>query len=660
MKRFVADASLHWRVLITFLLLFPVCALSQSDENCPPPDNKKVEKLYVKAIDAYRAGRQGEAIAGLKEVVEVEPEYADAWYVMGLIYIRHQNPNLTKAWDCFQQLIALCPDYDPYAYFYLGKIAYTNEQYAEAVQYLEIFLKDVDKIRSDKDYDDALNYLRFSKVTAELMSNKVPFDPHPVEGISTPKDEYLPIITPDQQYVYFTRRVLLPPNINDLIPKAKEREFFMRSRKISGSFDAGEPMPHPFNQRQNEGGATLTADNRVLFYTVCEYNANGYYNCDICTSTRDYDDWGRITNTGKGVNTADYWESQPSVTSDGGKLYYISDRPGGLGGYDIYVSEKQEDGSWGQAKNLGEPINTPGNEKSPFIHTDSQTLYFSSDGHPGLGGYDIFYARKEEGKWKKPINIGYPINSKEDDVGFFVSTDGKDGYFASNKLEGKGGWDLYSFELYPEARPQKVLLLKGTLKDEKADTLVQARVELKNAQTRTIREIPVNKKTGEYVAVVPLKNDYILTVKKEGFAYVSHYIEAEDTSSGATEDLDIAIKPIEVGESYQLNDITFETDSINLDAAAEMIIEGFVEFLQENPGVKVSIEGHTDDVGDAGYNLRLSERRAEAVYQRLIETGISAARLRYAGYGESKPLSGNDTESGRAANRRTVFVVTSQ
>jgi len=614
--------------------------------------------MYVKAIDAYRAGRKGEAAGGLKEVVEAEPEYADAWYVLGLIYIRHQNPNLPKARDCFHQVIELCPNYDPYAYFYLGQIAYSNEQYAEAVEYLKVFLEDVDKIRSDKDYEEALNYLRFSEVTAELMQNQVPFDPYPVHGISTPQDEYLPIITPDQHYAYFTRRVLLPPNINDLIPKAKEREFFMRSRKVNGQFDAGEPMPHPFNQRQNEGGATLTADNRSLFYTLCEYNASGYYNCDICTSTREYDEWSPISNAGKGVNTADYWESQPSVTSDGSRLYFISDRPGGLGGYDIYVSERLEDGSWGKARNLGEPINTPGNEKSPFIHTDSQTLYFSSDGHPGLGGYDIFYSRKEEGKWKKPVNIGYPINSKEDDVGFFVSTDGKEGYFASNKLDGKGGWDLYSFELYPEARPQKVLLLKGTLKDEKADTLVQARVELKNAQTRTIREIPVNKKTGEYLAVVPLKNDYILTVKKEGFAYVSHYIEAEDTTSGATEDLDISIKPIEVGESYQLNDITFETDSVNLDEAAELIIEGFVEFLRENPGVKVSIEGHTDDVGDAAYNQRLSERRAEAVYLRLIETGIPAGRLRYAGFGESRPIAGNDSESGRAANRRTVFVVT--
>ncbi|HRZ76472.1 MAG TPA: OmpA family protein [Bacteroidales bacterium] len=647
---------LIWALLLT---VGPVLQAQEGGDEppCPPPDNKKVEKIYEAAVDAYRAGRTGEASGLLREVVDKEPEYADAWYVLGLIYIKHRNPNLIQAGEYFGKVVALCPEYDPYVYYYLGQIAYTEERYADAVPLLEKFLEDVDKVRSDKDYDEALNYLRFSKVTAELMNRRVPFDPKPVVGISTERDEYLPIITPDQRYAYFTRRVLLPPNINDLIPKAKEREYFMFSQRSGDHFDAGLPMPQPFNQRQNEGGATLTADNRELFYTLCENTASGYYNCDICTSRKDWDQWSAITNAGKGVNTADHWESQPSVTSDGKILFFISDRPGGLGGYDIYYSERQADGSWGKAENMGEPINTPGNEKSPFIHTDSQTLYFSSEGHPGLGGYDIFFARKEDGKWKRPVNIGFPINSKEDDVGFFVSTDGRYGYFASNKLNGQGGWDLYSFELYDEARPQKVLLLKGTVKDERNDTLVQARVELRNAETRKITEIPVNRNTGEYVAVVPLRNDYILTVKKEGFAYSSHYIEADDTTAGKAQEVDMAIKPIEVGESYKLNDIHFATDSFSLTPASGLVIEGFVEFLRENPRVKVTIEGHTDDVGDAAYNQRLSEQRARSVFDQLLRQGIPADRLNFAGFGESRPVASNATEEGRAKNRRTVFVV---
>lgn len=646
-----------WAGLLFIFLLQLGHLMAQERSDCPLPENKKAEKIYRKAIDAYRAGRHGEAVAGMKEVVEKEPEYTDAWYVMGLIYIRHHNPNLEKAEEYFRKVIDLCPEYDVYAYYYLGKIAYTEENYEEAMTFLEKFLDDVDKIKTDKDYEDAVNYLRFSKVTYELMSNEVPFDPRPIPGISTEKDEYLPIITPDNKFAFFTRRLVIPPDINDLIPKAREREIFSFSRRNGERFEQGTAMAPPFNKHQNEGGATLTADNRELFYTVCEYNSRGYYNCDICTSRRGADGWSRISNAGEGINTAANWESQPSVTSDGKTLYFISDRSGGLGGYDIYYSRRNEDGSWGKAENLGEPINTPGNEKSPFIHTDSQTLYFSSEGHPGLGGYDIFYARKENGKWKKPKNIGYPINSKEDDVGFFVSTDGRYGYFASNKFEGKGGWDLYYFDLYPEARPQKVLLLKGTIKEEESDSIVQARVELKNAKTKKIREIPVHKSTGEYLTVVPLKNDYILTVKKEGFAYESRYIEAEDTTAGATEEIDMDIKPIEVGESYKLNDIYFDTDSSNLTKSSVLIIEGFLEFLEENPSVRVSIEGHTDNVGDKEYNQALSEARAKAVYDRLIADGIEASRLSYAGFGESRPIAGNDSEEGRAVNRRTVFVI---
>jgi len=203
-----------------------------------------------------------------------------------------------------------------------------------------------------------------------------------------------------------------------------------------------------------------------------------------------------------------------------------------------------------------------------------------------------------------------------------------------------------------------VLLLKGTVRDEAADTLVSARVTLKNAKTRTIREIPVDRHTGEYIAVVPARHDYILTVKKEGFAYASHYIEATDTTAGGAAEVDVEIKPIAVGESYKLNDIRFATDSANLSPASRMVIEEFAEFLTENPGVRVSIEGHTDDVGDAEYNQRLSELRAKAVHAELLRLGIGSQRLRYAGYGESRPVASNDTEDGRARNRRTVFVIT--
>ena len=316
-------------------------------------------------------------------------------------------------------------------------------------------------------------------------------------------------------------------------------------------------------------------------------------------------------------------------------------------------------GEWSKAINLGTAINTKGNEKSPFIHSDSQTLYFSSDGIMGMGGYDIFFSRLgDDDEWSKPTNIGYPISSVDDEVGFFVSTDGKFGYFASNKYNGTGSWDLYFFELYKEAQPERVLFIKGELKNENTREPVKARIELKNAVTKKVTNIPVDSITGAYAAVVLFRNDYVLTVKKEGYAYESKYISNKDTVYDKPVKIDVDIKPIEVGATYRLNDIYFATASYELTPESKMIIDGFIEFLSETPGIKVSIHGHTDDVGNDEDNLVLSHSRAKSVYDYLIEFGINKLRLKYKGFGESKPLASNKTWGGRAKNRRTVFVIT--
>jgi outer membrane protein OmpA-like peptidoglycan-associated protein len=339
-------------------------------------------------------------------------------------------------------------------------------------------------------------------------------------------------------------------------------------------------------------------------------------------------------------------------------IYFISDRPGGLGGYDIYKIEKQDDGAWSSPINLGAPINTPANEKSPFIHTDSQTLYFSSQGHKGLGGYDIYYSRqKQDGGWEEPINIGYPINSYDDDLSFFASTDGHYGYYSSNRLSENGAWNLYSFPLYEEARPQKVLLLKGQIDVEESIGPIQARIQLKNIRTKTITEIPVDSTTGKYVTAILFKDDQILTVKKEGFVYSSRYLSTEDSTLIQPKKVDIAIKKIEVGESYEIDDINFTTNSAILSVDAQKIIDNFFEFLYENPLIEVEIQGHTDNIGQDQKNLALSDKRAKAVYQYLIDKGISMSRLSAKGYGETMPIASNDTYAGRAANRRTVFVI---
>ncbi|MFZ4564598.1 MAG: OmpA family protein, partial [Bacteroidales bacterium] len=381
--------------------------------------------------------------------------------------------------------------------------------------------------------------------------------------------------------------------------------------------------------------------------------------CDIYYSENVNGDWSPIKSVSNKINLPGSWESQPTISADGRTLYFVSDRSGGFGGYDIYRSIKSESGEWGTPINLGPLINSTGNEKSPFFHPDEKTLYFSSDGWMGLGGYDIFYSKLDDhGLWTKPKNIGYPINSPDDEVGFFVSTDGMQGFFASNKFNGKGGWDLYSFELYDAARPEKVLLIRGNIKSEYSAEPVKAHIELKNLDTKKISNIPMDSVTGNYVAVAPFNSDYIMTVKKEGHVYESRYIAKVDSMFKLPARIDIEMKPIELNKSYRINDIYFPFNSFDLTMESKAVLDQLIDFLSESQNISIQIQGHTDNIGNDASNLKLSESRAHSVYNYLIEKGIAEKRLTYKGFGKAMPVAENDSEEGRARNRRTVFVIT--
>ena len=519
----------------------------------------------------------------------------------------------------------------------------------------------MDKIKTDQDYNRATDLLNYSKFYINMIQHPVPFKPVVVEGISTSENEYLASFSPDNLIAFYTRVKKIMPDRNSLVQTPRLKEVFMYSDEIEpGLYGEGEEMPDPFNIYDNEGGASLTADNNQLYYTVCKKNSqSGYENCDIYFSENVNGEWSKIKPLSDKINKANSWESQPSISTDGKTLYFISDRQGGYGGYDIYKSTMEDNGEWGAPVNLGPTINSKGNEKSPFIHPDGITLYFSSDGWPGMGGYDIFYSKLDDnGAFSKPVNLGYPINSPDNEIGFFVSTDGTKGYFASNKFSGKGGWDLYSFDLYEEARPEKVLFIKGTVKDESSTLPVKAKIELRNVETKKVSEIPLDTNTGKYVAVTPFKNDYVMTIKKEGYVSESKYIAKTDTVFSAPANIDMDIKPIELNKSYRINDIYFDFNSFQLNPESKIVLDQFIEFLNFNPSLDIEIQGHTDNIGNDAENLKLSANRAKAVYDYLVQMGISSERLTYKGFGKTKPVATNETEEGRAKNRRTVFLIT--
>jgi outer membrane protein OmpA-like peptidoglycan-associated protein len=664
---------------IAAVLLLLAISLGSFAQDCPKVKNKKAQKKYDQALELLRYRKLSDATLLLNEVVADEPEFIKAWWVLGDINSRQTNRfrHPQAAIDAYTEVILICPSYkDYYAYFYLANLYFETEQYAAAKKTYDAFIAaESDRIKPEHK-TQAKYYSRHSAFYEGIFKNKVPFNPQVVKGVSTlSKDEFQPLISPDNEYIYFTRVVSEHGGVatsGGVHRSSRKVERFCFAQRINGQFGKGDLLPYPFNQTNNEGSATLTINNKEMFFVKCETLPNRYYNCDIYTSKFENGEWSDIKPLGRAINTDQSWESQPSISSDGKTLYFVSNRPHpkAVGGVDIYISRRGADGKWSPATPLPEPVNTEGDEKTPFIHTDSQTLYFSSSdredpvtyelfhGHLGLGGYDIFFTRKEKGVWTQPKNIGYPINSKRNDLGFTVSTDGRLGYFASNKFSSDSTYNILSFELYEEARPQKVLFIKGTVKDEKTQEVPkETSIEVKNLETKEITQIEVDA-SGDYAAALVFDADFVMTAKKQDYSYVSRYISQIDQKFQQPSEMNFEIKPIEVGETYKIEDIFFDTDSDVLRPISKIVIESFYEFLIENPSIHIEIQGHTDDVGSNQYNMELSNRRAQSVYNELLRLGIDASRMTFKGYGETKPVASNQTEAGRQQNRRTVFQIT--
>ena len=663
-------------IFFFYLLFISFVALSQEETKCQEIDNKKATKLYEQGIN--KKFKKEERLAFLKQAIDLEPDYVDANFAYAQERIKtliYENASFKPTEPYFKKVIEICPKYHSDPYYYLGYIYYEEENWVESEKYLKEYLnfKDDDEKKYNKSYDaflfQAKQMMRYAKLYNEIYKNPVPFDPHPVAGICTERDEYLPIISPDDQMMLFTRKQPFE-NKNGIpgVATDKEQELFSYSKRdpVTGEFDKGKRMPFPFNKNGSEGGATMSIDNKHLFFTVCKNEGGDQINCDIYYSDLINGQWTDPKKV-EGINDPVYWDSQPSIASDGVTLYFCSDRKGGHGGVDIYKTVRNfVTGIWSPPENLGSTINSGGNEMSPFVHSDFQTLYFSSDGLPGVGGNDIFISRKgDDGKWTEPKNIGVPINTTADDLGFFVSTDGHLGYFASNqssRTKGKaiGGYDIFSFELYKEVRPDAVSFFKGKVEDKGSDKNKTFNVEVKDASTKKVTQGIVDTSTGEYMIAVntKVKNDLIITVKKDNYAFASQLISKDSIVNLKPLKVNMEIDTIKVGQSYTLNNIYYKTNSAELDPRSLIVIEEFIEFLKANPKIKIEIYGHTDNVGNDNSNLALSTDRAFTVLDLLQTKGIDKKRLlAFKGFGATQPIADNSTEAGRAQNRRTEFAI---
>jgi len=657
---------------------------------CDPPTDKRVLK---RLDDAESTHNPTDRHQKLKALLDDQPDCAECLFRTGeSAYERAQAgaggyaPGITY----LERLKALCPEYHSDLYYYLGNMYYAQDQYTEANDAFQAFLKfpTDDPAKVDKDIDRKIeeveHILPELAFYTDFYKDQRPLRPELLPGVDTPADEYLPMFSPDNELLFFTRISKYQAK-GDRYPRDVEELTEARRPDVLNDFDKGDPMPPPFNTGDSYGGVTISVNNKELFVTVCKPDATGYKNCDIYrthyqthmdfgTGKQVYE-WSPLTNLGPNVNTDDGWESQPSLSADGRTLYFATIRRGSMG-TDIFSSTRDDKGEWSKAQPLPAPINTDGDEKAPFMHSDSHTLYFAarppkdengkedlSAGHRGIGGYDIFYSRlNADGTWTQPKNLGNPINTPQDEHGLIVSADGRTAYFASGRFHGAGGLDIYGFPLPQEARPQNIIVVKGDVKDEEGKIVPDATVSVTYMDTRKTELLKVDPSDGHYATVVTLKagSDVIVTVKKPDNVFDSRAFTIADTVRGGVADVDMKLEKIEVGKSYRVNDIKYATNSAEIEGASQYILDELITFLKENSTVHIEVQGHTDNVGDLQSNLALSQDRAFTVVAYLQDHGIQASRLVGKGYGPTVPLVSNDTESGRAENRRTAFVITSR
>lgn len=687
MRRATAIAG---RAVAALLLCFVAATAAAQDEGpCARPDDKKL----VKRLDEAAATKNpAERHQKLKAVLDENPDCAECLFRVGESAFQRAKAgagSYAASLKYMEDLRSRCPEYHSLLYYYLGNMYYAQDRYAEAAAAFRKFLDfpadpanpakmgpEVDKQTAE--VERIMPELAFY---ADFYKDARPFNPVLLKGVSTPADEYLPMFSPDNEILFFTR-LSKKQALGDRFPREVEELSEARRKSVQQDFDQGKPLPPPFNTGDSYGGVTVSLNNKELFVTVCKPVTSEYKNCDIYSTHysthvdfgtgRQAYEWSTLKNLGPNINTDDGWESQPSLSADGRTLYFATLRRGSQG-MDIYASQRNDRGEWSLAQPLPAPINTAGDEKAPFMHSDSRTLYFAARpphdekgnedlaaGHRGIGGYDIFYSRMEDnGTWTEPRNLGNPINTPQDEHGLIVSADGRTAYFASSRFKGAGGLDIYGFDLPKDARPQEITIVKGKVEDENGKAVKDATVSITYMDTRKTEMLKVDSADGQYAAVLRLKagSDVILTVKKPDHVFDSRSFSVEDTARGGVATVDMKLEKIEVGRDYRVNDIRFATKSAEITGASGYILDNLVAFLKENPKVRIEVQGHTDNVGDMESNMALSRDRSQAVVAYLTAKGIAAARLTSQGFGPVKPVAANDTEAGRAQNRRTTFVV---
>lgn len=657
------------RRTILLILLLVTCLSGLQAQKEFSTESKRAGKYFREALEQYRLREHARALEKLDRALRYDDAFVEAYILKGQIY--EEQGDLARAIDLYRNAIRVNVDFYPRILYNTAQLEFRSGNYREAKN---LFSRYRDREDTGPAEDGkAEHYLASCDFALDQLENPVPFSPSNLgESINSAHNEYWPSISADGRTLVFTR--LIPRKDMDRMKQrleqmdqqrrkflesmmSTEQEDFFVSRKRDTGWSQAANLGSPINTRMNEGAQSLSADGKTMYYSACN-KKGGKGGCDIYLSRLKEGQWSEPENLGSPVNTR-YWESQPSISPDGRTLYFTSNRKGGKGKKDLWKSTRRADGSWKEPVNLGDSINTPGEEMAPFIHMDNKTLYFASDGWIGMGGLDLYKSQmNDQQQWSQPLNLGYPINTHHDEFGLIVNAPGNKAFYASSRKKGNNK-DIYSFELYKKARPVPSSYMRGRVFDKKTLEPLRAKFELIGLDSgQVIMEAYSDNQSGEFLVSIPSNNNYLLNVSKEHYLFYSDHFTLKGIHEiGEPYEKDVPLKPIEPGEVMVLRNVFFETDSFRLEQESRHELDKLHRFLSENPSVRIEISGHTDSIGSREYNQELSHKRAHSVYRYLVGKGIAPERLEYKGYGESRPMAPNQTPEGRARNRRTQIEI---
>ncbi|HET9136907.1 MAG TPA: OmpA family protein [Candidatus Kapabacteria bacterium] len=637
------------------------------------------------ALEASRYGFElekqdkfAEALYQYNKAIAADPKYPYPVERIGAMYQKLHN--YPRAIEFLRRAIALDPNFDDYNYYNIGFNYKVLHKLDSALIYYKLFLQRMKPLIAE---DSAA--VRDADFLESVMARSIELQKQPKNtdepvklggDINSAYDDFAPAITADGSLLFYTSR---RPSTNTAVfseTKDYGDDIFASRKDDKGNWTASVALPAPINSVDDEGAAGISPDGQKVYYSLCR-RADGYGDCDIYESVLTGSDWSHPKNLGREFNSP-LWDGQPSVSPDGNALYFSSKRVGSIeGSEDLWVAYRNTDNTWGIPINLGPAINTPYSERSPFMAADGVTLYFSSNGHPGYGGHDLFMTRKQtDGTWSEPINLGSPINSASDDEFLSIPARGTTIFYASKR--GKTGLDIYEGKLPKNLMPYAVTLVSGMVTDKHTGKPLGAKVELTDLQKdEAIGTYFSNSTTGKFYFPVAAGKTYGVTATATSYTFFSQHFSVPDSSKYNEINYKIELMPLDTsGEiatttikdtnqknqaastPIQLNNIFFDFNKATLRPESIPELKQLIKFLAQNTKVRIEISGHTDSVGTSAYNLKLSQDRADAVREYLLShSNITPARITAKGYGETKPVAANDTEENKQKNRRTEFLI---